>query len=172
MTPIETATAVILVIVGLLLAGAAGLALIRIVRGPSLLDRMIASDMLLTTIILVVGAEMVVGKHARNVPMMLVLAAIAIFATVAVARYVSKQDRPAPNADLPNGAAQDPAEEDAIVGPVETDPGADHAGSTESAPTGSAGSAGSAASAPRDSADHTLETSQGVTAQDTAEESR
>lgn len=98
-----TATAVIAVAVGVLLTAAALLALYRIVRGPSLLDRMIASDMLLTTIILVVGAEMVYNSHTRNVPMMLVLAAIAIFATVAVARYVSKQDRPA------SGEAGDPS---------------------------------------------------------------
>lgn len=97
-----TVTAVIAVAVGVLLTAAALLALYRIVRGPSLLDRMIASDMLLTTIILVVGAEMVYNSHTRNVPMMLVLAAIAIFATVAVARYVSKQDRPA------SGEAGDP----------------------------------------------------------------
>jgi len=84
---------VVFAVVGVLLTAAALMALYRIVRGPSLLDRMIASDMLLTTIILVVGAEMVYNSHARNVPMMLVLAAIAIFATVAVARYVSKQDR-------------------------------------------------------------------------------
>ena len=85
---------VVLVLVGVLLTAAALMALYRIVRGPSLLDRMIASDMLLTTIILVVGTEMVYNQHTRNIPMMLVLAAIAIFATVAVARYVSKQDKP------------------------------------------------------------------------------
>jgi multicomponent Na+:H+ antiporter subunit F len=84
---------IVFVVVGILLTAAALLALYRIVRGPSLLDRMIASDMLLTTIILVVGAEMVYNSHTNNVPMMLVLAAIAIFATVAVARYVSKHDR-------------------------------------------------------------------------------
>jgi len=91
---VSAVTSGIFIAVGVLLTAAAFLALYRIVRGPSLLDRMIASDMLLTTIILVVGAEMVYNGHARNVPMMLVLAAIAIFATVAVARYVSKQDRP------------------------------------------------------------------------------
>ena len=88
-----TITAFVLAGVGALLTTAALLALYRIVRGPSLLDRMIASDMLLTTMILVVGAEMVYNHHTRNVPMMVVLAAIAIFATVAVARYVSKQDQ-------------------------------------------------------------------------------
>lgn len=84
---------VLLWVMGVLFAAAAVLILIRIVRGPTILDRMIASDVLLTTLILVVGAEMVVNGHTRTVPIMLVLAAVAIFATVAVARYVTKQDR-------------------------------------------------------------------------------
>jgi len=82
-------------VAGGLFTAAALLALGRVVRGPSILDRMIASDVLLTTLILVVGAEMVVNGHTRNVPLMLVLSGVAIFATVAVARYVSKQDRDA-----------------------------------------------------------------------------
>jgi len=95
-------TDVVFLAVGVLLAAAALLALFRIVRGPSLLDRMIASDMMLTTLILVVGAEMAYNHHTRNIPMMVVLAAIAIFATVAVARYVSKQDTPQEQAQEPS----------------------------------------------------------------------
>jgi multicomponent Na+:H+ antiporter subunit F len=72
---------------------AAALVLYRMVRGPSILDRMIASDVLLTTLVLVLGFEMVINQHARSIPVMLVLAAVAIFATVCVARYVSKHDR-------------------------------------------------------------------------------
>ncbi|CAN5437407.1 monovalent cation/H+ antiporter complex subunit F [soil metagenome] len=79
--------------VGLMFTAAALMALYRIVRGPSILDRMIASDVLLTTLILVVGAEMVYNGHTRSIPFMLVLASVAIFATVSVARYVSKQDK-------------------------------------------------------------------------------
>ena len=81
--------------VGLMFTAAALMALYRIVRGPSILDRMIASDVLLTTLMLVVGAEMVYNGHTRTIPLMVVLASTAIFATIAVARYVSKQDRPA-----------------------------------------------------------------------------
>ena len=80
-------------VVGIMFTAAAFMALYRIVRGPSILDRMIASDVLMTTIILVVGAEMVYNGHTRSIPFMLVLAAIAIFATVSVARYVSRQDK-------------------------------------------------------------------------------
>ena len=75
-----------------LLAIGAMLALYRLVRGPTILDRMIASDVLLTTLMLAVGADMVINGHTRTIPVMLVLAATATFATIAVARYVSKQD--------------------------------------------------------------------------------
>jgi len=85
---------IIYVAAGVLFTAAALLALYRIVRGPSLLDRVIASDVLLTTLILVLGMEMVLNSHTRTIPMMVVLAATAVFGTIAVARYVSKQDKP------------------------------------------------------------------------------
>jgi multicomponent Na+:H+ antiporter subunit F len=84
---------VIFIITSVLFTIAALLTVYRIVRGPSILDRMIASDVLLTTLMLVVGAEMVYNGHTRTIPLMVVLASTAIFATIAVARYVSKQDR-------------------------------------------------------------------------------
>ncbi|HWR85493.1 MAG TPA: monovalent cation/H+ antiporter complex subunit F [Rhodoglobus sp.] len=80
-------------VAGALLAVTAVLVLVRIVRGPTLLDRMIASDVLLTTMILVLGAEAAVNRHTTTIPVMLVIAAVAIFSSIAVARYVSKQDR-------------------------------------------------------------------------------
>jgi len=86
--------------VGVLFSAGAFLALYRVVAGPSILDRMIASDVLLTTLMLIVGAEMVYNGHTRTIPVMLVLAATAMFATVAVARYVSKQDTSAPEERL------------------------------------------------------------------------
>lgn len=78
-------------VVALLSVGAM-LTLYRLVRGPTILDRMIASDVLLTTLMLAVGADMVINSHTRTVPVLLALAATAIFASIAVARYVSKQD--------------------------------------------------------------------------------
>ncbi|WP_353988346.1 monovalent cation/H+ antiporter complex subunit F [Ruicaihuangia caeni] len=79
---------------GTMLLLASLFALYRIVRGPSILDRMIASDMLLTTLVIVVGVEMVYNDHLDTVPLMIVLASTAIFASISVARYVSKQDSP------------------------------------------------------------------------------
>jgi len=88
-----SAVEILYAVAGVLMGAGALLALYRVVRGPSILDRMIASDVLLTTLILVAGVDMVINGHTRSIPLMLVLAAIAIFATVAVARYVSKQDK-------------------------------------------------------------------------------
>lgn len=82
-------------VAGVLLAMSALFAIVRIVRGPTILDRMLASDVLYTIALLAIGAEMVVNQHTRTIPIMLVLAGGAAFSTVAVARYVSKQDRPA-----------------------------------------------------------------------------
>lgn len=84
----------LVIVAGTLFAAAAFAAVFRVVRGPTILDRMLASDVLLTILLLVVGAEMVVNGHTRTIPVMLVLAGTAALSTVAVARYVSKQDRP------------------------------------------------------------------------------
>ncbi len=81
----------VFLVVGVLLMAAAAMALYRIARGPSILDRMIASDMLLTTIICAMGAEMAYNGHTRNLTAMLVLAATAFLGAVVVARYVSRR---------------------------------------------------------------------------------
>ncbi len=77
--------------VGVMLAAAAAMALFRIIRGPSILDRMISADMLLTTFICAMGAEMIYNSHTRTLPAMLAVAATAFLASVVVARYVSRK---------------------------------------------------------------------------------
>jgi multicomponent Na+:H+ antiporter subunit F len=106
---------IVYLVVGALFSAGALLALYRVVAGPSILDRMIASDVLLTTLMLIVGTEMVYNGHTRTIPVMLVLAATAMFATVAVARYVSKQDTSAPEERL-----NESDEQNMGMSPVET----------------------------------------------------
>lgn len=86
--------AVLTALIALLFAAGAALAVFRVVRGPTILDRMIASDVLLTTTMLVLGAFMTLERRADLLPVLLVLAGAAGFATIAVARAVSKHDRP------------------------------------------------------------------------------
>lgn len=81
----------------LLIAAGVGLsltalaAIVRIVRGPTILDRMIASDVLLTTLLLAVGADMVVRNQTEGVPVMVAIAATGTFATIVVALYVRRR---------------------------------------------------------------------------------
>ncbi|OAN34032.1 monovalent cation/H+ antiporter complex subunit F [Microbacterium sp. H83] len=75
---------------------AAILTIIRIVRGPSILDRAVASDVLLTEVMCVLGAEMAINGHTRNIPVMLIIAAVGVFGSIAVARFVARRDNTTP----------------------------------------------------------------------------
>jgi len=77
-----------------LLGVALGLAVFRIVRGPTILDRMIGSDMVLTTALIVIGAAMVVRQDLTGIPVLVVIAATSVFATIAVARAVTPSSDP------------------------------------------------------------------------------
>ncbi len=68
------------------------LALWRIVFGPSILDRAVASDVLLTLIMCVLGADMVINHHTRSLPALLVIAAVGVFGSIAIARFVARRD--------------------------------------------------------------------------------
>ena len=78
------------VIAGIIAAAAALIVLARLIVGPTLIDRLIASDVMLTTLILVIGAEMVISGHTRSIPLMVVLAVTAVLGSVAVARFITR----------------------------------------------------------------------------------
>ncbi len=82
----------LLLIVGIVFVVAAVLTVIRIAIGPSILDRAVAADVLLTEVMCVLGAEMAIDGHTRNIPIMLIIASIGVFGSIAVARYVARRD--------------------------------------------------------------------------------
>lgn len=83
---------ILLVIVYIVFAVAALLTLWRIVRGPSILDRAVASDVLLTEVLCLLGAEMAINHHSRSLPVMLVIAAVGVFGSISIARFVARKD--------------------------------------------------------------------------------
>ncbi|MDF2561212.1 MAG: sodium:proton antiporter [Microbacterium sp.] len=83
---------VLLTLIMVVFGIAAILTLIRIVRGPSILDRAVASDVLLTEVMCVLGAEMAINGHTRNIPVLLIIAAIGVFGSISVARFVARRD--------------------------------------------------------------------------------
>lgn len=87
---------ILLLLIMVVFGIAAVLALIRIIRGPSILDRAVASDVLLTEVMCVIGAEMAINGHTRNIPVLLIIAAIGVFGSIAVARFVARRDNTTP----------------------------------------------------------------------------
>lgn len=87
---IDALTLIIMVV----FAVAALLCVVRIIRGPSILDRTVASDVLLTEVMCVLGADMALNGHTRNVPVMLIIAAVSVFGSISVAKYVARRDNP------------------------------------------------------------------------------
>ncbi|WP_432558934.1 monovalent cation/H+ antiporter complex subunit F [Granulicoccus sp. GXG6511] len=66
------------------------LTIIKLVRGPSVLSRALAADLLVSSLICAVGAEMVLSRHSWSLPMLVTLALIAFVGTVAVSRFVAR----------------------------------------------------------------------------------
>ena len=79
-------------IIGAILVISVALALIRIIRGPSIIDRVVASDVMLATILIGLVFEMVVNKHTSTMPIVLVVSMFGITGTIAVARFMSRKD--------------------------------------------------------------------------------
>jgi multicomponent Na+:H+ antiporter subunit F len=71
---------------------AALLAVIRVVRGPSVLDRIVAADVLVATIICGMGADMAVNRHTASLPVALILALFAVFGSISVAKFMANRE--------------------------------------------------------------------------------
>ena len=82
----------LIVVISVVFAVSALLTLWRIIVGPSILDRAVASDVLLTEVMCVIGAEMAINGHTRSIPVLLIIAAVGVFGSIAVARYVARRD--------------------------------------------------------------------------------
>ncbi len=67
-------------------------AVYRIIRGPSILDRALATDVLLAISICGLGAEMAINTHTDTLVVMLILAMFAVVGSISIARYMGKQD--------------------------------------------------------------------------------
>ena len=83
---------VLLIAIFVVFVIAALLTLWRIVVGPSILDRAVASDVLLTEVLCVLGAEIAINQHTRTLPVLLVIAAVGVFGSISIARFVARKD--------------------------------------------------------------------------------
>ncbi|TDN91009.1 monovalent cation/H+ antiporter complex subunit F [Microbacterium sp. BK668] len=82
----------LLVVIYVVFAVSALLTMYRIVVGPSILDRAVAADVLMTLVVCVLGADMAINHHTRTLPVLLVIAAVGVFGSISVARWVARRD--------------------------------------------------------------------------------
>jgi multicomponent Na+:H+ antiporter subunit F len=75
--------------VGGILSTAAALALYRVVRGPSILDRVLALDVVLAVFGAALVLNMVVNRHLDNLVLLVAVSLIGFIGSVTVARFVT-----------------------------------------------------------------------------------
>lgn len=70
--------------------GLAGLlTLLRLVRGPTTLDRTIATDVFVATSIAAIAIEAAINQHNTTLPILAALSFVAFLGSVSVARYAA-----------------------------------------------------------------------------------
>jgi multicomponent Na+:H+ antiporter subunit F len=79
----------VLTVTAVALALAAAGAIIRIARGPSLLDRVLAVDVLLAILGAALCIDMAVNRHLNNLMLLVALSVVGFIGSVTVARFVA-----------------------------------------------------------------------------------
>ena len=80
---------IVLTVTAVILSLAAAGAIVRIAIGPSLLDRVLASDVLLTILGAALCIDMAVNRHLNNLMLVVAMSLIAFIGSVTVARFVA-----------------------------------------------------------------------------------
>jgi multicomponent Na+:H+ antiporter subunit F len=88
---------VVLVVAYTFLGGGALLALARLARGPSLLDRVVASDVLLVIVACGLAVHAALMRDPTLVPVLVVVSLLAFVGSVSVARYIGGMQARSPD---------------------------------------------------------------------------
>lgn len=80
---------VVLVVSALVLAIAALLVVLRIALGPTLLDRVIAFEVLIAVTVCVIGLEAAVNQNRATLPVLVVLSLLGFVGSASVASFTS-----------------------------------------------------------------------------------
>ena len=83
---------VVLVLCVVMLAAAAVALVVRIALGPTMLDRVVALDVLVAVTICGLGLEAAVNRHTTTLPILVVLSLVGFVGSVSVARFTKGHD--------------------------------------------------------------------------------
>jgi len=83
---------VVLLVCGAFLGVAALLLVVRAALGPTMLDRMVALDVLVAVVICGLALEAAVDRHTTTLPVLVVLSLLGFVGSVSVARFTRGSD--------------------------------------------------------------------------------
>ncbi len=92
---------VVFVVTIALLTVAAGCAIYRAERGPSMLDRTVALDVFTTTIVGAIALEAAYARRATTIPILVVMSLVAFVGSVTVARFAAVEREEEGRIELP-----------------------------------------------------------------------
>jgi multicomponent Na+:H+ antiporter subunit F len=84
----EGFTGAVLIVVAVLLTASAAAAIVRTIIGPSLLDRVLAVDVLLSVVSAALITDMAVNRHQDNLILVVIICLVGFIGSVTVARFV------------------------------------------------------------------------------------
>ena len=84
---------IVIAVVAGMLSAAAILTVIRLVRGPSVLDRLVAIDMLLALVLAALGSTAAYTRSSTLAPVLVVTGLLSFIGSVSVARFLGGDKR-------------------------------------------------------------------------------
>jgi multicomponent Na+:H+ antiporter subunit F len=84
---------VVIVIVLALLGVAGGLTLVRLLRGPDTLDRVVALDVFVVLVVAATAVYIAFYQDASNIPLLVAVALTGFVGSVTAARLVERRER-------------------------------------------------------------------------------
>lgn len=85
MTAVAWVCAILLGVTGIL-------CIVRIVRGPTMLDRTVAADVFMATAAAAIGIEAAMSRSTTTLPILVVLALVGFLGSVSIARFAAQPD--------------------------------------------------------------------------------
>lgn len=82
---------IVVVLAAAMLAVAALLALVRIERGPSMLDRALGLDLLASALVGVIAIEAAWSRRTETIPILVALSLVGFVGSVAIARFAARE---------------------------------------------------------------------------------
>lgn len=111
MTPFE----IVLLVCGAVLAAAALSVVLRMIIGPTILDRAVSTDVLVVLVVMGMALHVAHTRTDWAGPAMLAITGLAFIATVTFARFVAREVAASPRAE----SGRHPEEPDTSTGPLE-----------------------------------------------------